>query len=323
MSVDASTVMLARPKGSGMTSALLTGSALCLGASLGADQMLPFYSATFVVGVIATFYYAITFGPRPGSVVATAVMVAFVFQALGAGDEKLQVAALQAPALVLFFLGAACIPRTLASILEAESRQARREGKTLQVKLAELEQTLKDERKERVQDKGSEAKEDIIKITSRTTQLSTFLREVLQAASTKEILNLFFTNTTKSYGNLEVGLFVPSPDGAELIATRISHREHEQLEGQRLAMTDVGILASACGKTSPMLLPERVVIRQDIDFGARILVPVAVPDGCAALLTLGKVRNDHELGTEDAQLLGTFAELAAEGISQLTVVHAS
>lgn len=308
---------------SGTLGAFFLSGLLAAGAGGFGDELLPFYSVSFVLGVAACFYYAVTHGPRPALYIGVAVVVAFLLRALGEGGDAMTVALYQAPALALFFLGFAALPRALPRIIAQEAAGLSREVTDLSRKVEELKKTLADEHKEKVKDKGSEAKEEVIKVTSRTTQLNTFLREILQAASTKEIFNLLFSNTTKAYGGVEVGLVLILGEGEEMIISRAAHSEHESLENHRFPAGEVAILESATRRTAPILLPERMVLFEAQGFGARVIIPVVIEGKCEALLTLGKTRGGVEPTTQDAQFLGTFAELTSEAIAQMKVVLAS
>lgn len=295
--------------------------ALILGfaSSAFADEILPFYSWTFVGGVALTYFYASSHGLRGGLPVAMTVLTCMALQAAGAGGERLQVVAFQLPFLFLFFVAYAGLPSVLPTILEDEELRLTREADELQKKLAELEKTLLSERKERVQDKGSAAREETVKVSSRTSQLQTFLREVLQAASPKEIFGLLFANVTKVYGNLEVGLFTLLPNDEGYLLTKAGHPEYARLENKRLPKDQAPLLRQVQEKKSPVILPERVVLIEP-DFAARFMVPLVVEGATEAILTLGKIRGEKELDQEDAQFLTSLAEIAQEAVCQLKVV---
>ncbi len=308
--------------GGEMLTAVAIGCLLAAGSALGADSLVPFYSVTFVGGTAAVFYLAVSYGPRPALAVSASILVAGLLQGLGEGGEKLQAVMVQAPFLVTFFLGFATIPIVVPTLLSREREALDAEIAAAVRKIDELKRTMDEERKTRVEEKGSAAKEETVRVTSRITQLTTFLRETLQAASTKEILNLLFSNTTKSYGNLEVGLLLPVGDG-EILFSKVAHPDHARIENKRIPLAGLPILASAMTKSVPVLLPERIELHAETGFSARILVAIQGEQGCEAVLTLGRARQEGELSAEDARFLGCFGQLAAEAIGQLKVVLAS
>jgi GAF domain-containing protein len=161
----------------------------------------------------------------------------------------------------------------------------------------------------------------MVRITSRMTQLTAFLREVLQAASTKEIYQLFFTNVTKAFGAKEVALLTILTEDNVAVINKAAHPEYGRLEGKRIDLSEPAaeILARVAEKGVPMLLPARVVYFEP-ELGACLILPVQVDGRCEALVTLGLTRQEEDLTTEDATFLGGLAELAGYGVEQLQVV---
>lgn len=307
------------PAGSEMTKAMVVSLVLVAGASLADDQVLPFYSVTFGAGTAAAYYFAITFGPLGALMISTSVLVCMLLQAMSRGGAALDVMVLQSPAMVVFFVGLSCTPVLLAWILQAEEHDILQESSYLEAKIKELEDSIAAERKDQVEDRSMDDKEELLKITSRSTQLAGFLREVLQASSTKEITHLLFTNITKAFGANEVALLNLLEGGEEMIVAKAAHPEYGTLESRKLSLESAPILVSALEKTVPMLLPERIVYLEP-DLGARVILPIRVDGKCEALITLGKTRNEAELSAEDAHFLGGLADLAGNAMDQLKVV---
>ena len=301
--------------------AVVASAALVGGAALANDPVLPFYSVTFSMGTAATFYLAISSGPLAAGLMGASVLTAQALYAVTAGGAALDVAAWQVPAMSLFYAGLSVLPGLLPSILEREELAIQRELSVHEAKLAELQGLIAAERKDRFDDRNDEDRQAMVRITSRMTQLTAFLREVLQAASTKEILQLFFTNVTKAYGAKEVALLTLLPDDNVAVINKAAHPEYGRLEGKRIDLSAPAaeLLARAAEKGVPMLLPERVSYFEP-DLGARLILPIKVDGRCEALVTLGLTRQDEEISAEDATFLGGLAELAGYGVEQLQVV---
>lgn len=301
--------------------AVVASAALVAGAALANDPVLPFYSVTFSLGTVTAFYLAISSGPLASALMGASVLTAQALYAVTAGGDAMNVAAWQVPAMSLFFLGLAILPGLLPAMLEREEVLIQRDLAVHEKKLEELMELIGAERKEHFDDRSDEDRLSMVKITSRMTQLTAFLREVLQAASTKEILQLFFTNVTKAFGAKEVALLTLIEDDNVVVINKAAHPDYGRLEGKRIDLTTPAtqLLARAAEKGVPMLLPERVVYFEP-DLGARLILPINVSGQCHALVTLGVTRQEDELSAEDATFLGGLAELAGYGVEQLQVV---
>lgn len=301
--------------------AVVASAALVAGAALANDPVLPFYSVTFSLGTITAFYLAISSGPLASGMMGAAVLTSQALHAVTVGGAAMDVAAWQVPTMGLFYLGLAVLPGLLPAMLEREELLIQRELSEHEKKLGELHALIEAERKERVDDRTDEDRQAMVRITSRLTQLTAFLREVLQAASTKEILQLFFTNVTKAFGAKEVALLTMMADEPVAVISKAAHPEYGRLEGKRidLGSPTAQILARAAEKGVPMLLPERLVFFEP-DLGACLILPIQVQGRCEALVTLGVTRQGEPLSTEDATFLGALAELAGYGVEQLQVV---
>lgn len=305
--------------GENTTRAIVVSILLVLGASLFNDPVVPFYSVTFGAGMCAAYFAGVNGGPVSALMISSSVLVAMVLQGASQGGEAFDKILLQLPALVIFFLSFSVIPTLLPWILLDEETVIAEETSMLESKIAEFDAAIQGERKEKVEDRGADEREALVKITSRTTQLSGFLRDVLQASSPKEISQLLFTNVTKSFGANEVALLTVVDGSDELVVTKAAHPDYGALEGKRVSLQEQDFLRSALEKTAPMLLPDRMVYLEP-DLGARLLIPLRVEGRCEALVTLGRTRQDRELEVEDAHFLGSLAELAGFAIEQLKVV---
>lgn len=302
------------------TSFAIGVSAVLVGlAALVDDAMLPFQSAVFTVGTVAAYYLAATSGPMPGLMVGVALLTAMTLKAVATGGEALDALLWQAPIMAVFYAGLALLPGVLPTLLVLEKDAFDAESEDLERKKAELDETIEAERGAVRDGHVEDHREALVKITSRTTQLSAFLREVLQAASTKEILQLYFTNVTKSFGAQEVALLTMLEGGDGVVINKAAHPEYGALEGKRVAFEDAELLRRAAEKAVPMLLPARVVYFEP-DLGAQVLLPVRVQGRCVAVVTLGHHRGEGPVSAEDAHFLGGLADLAGRGIEQLQVV---
>lgn len=304
--------------------AVVASAALVGGAALANDPVLPFYSVTFSVGTAVTYYLAISAGPLAAGLMGASVLTAQALHAITVGGEAMDVATWQVPTMGLFYLGLSVLPGLLPAILEREEVAIQRDLKVHEEKLEELMNLIGAERKGRVDDRTDEDRLAMVRITSRMTQLTAFLREVLQAASTKEILQLFFTNVTKAFGAKEVALLTILPEDGVAVINKAAHPEYGRLEGKRIDLSSPAaeLLARAAEKGVPLLLPERVVYFEP-DLGARLILPIRVGETCEALVTVGVTRQEEELSAEDATFLGGLAELAGYGVEQLQVVLSS
>ncbi len=296
------------------------GSALLVaGAAIGNDLVTPFYSIIFGIGSLGAYYLAISSGPLASLLVGSSVVTAFILQGIVHRQEDLLLIASQVPAIVIFFLSLACLPGFLPTLLIAETEAFQTEIVEVETKVKELQESIQVERKERIEDRSNDDKEELLRVTSQSTQLTAFLRDALQASSTKEIYQLLFSNITKAYGAQEVALMTLIEGGQELVISKAAHPEYLALEGNRIDLNSVDLLRTATEKSVPMLLPQRVLFHEP-DLGAKLLLPIRQEGHCVALIGLGKTRNDKPIETQDAYFLGGLAELAGYAAEQLSVV---
>jgi hypothetical protein len=292
---------------------------LVAGCALGNDSVLPFYSVTFGLGAAIAYFLAVNGGPVGALMVSSSVLLAMVLQAISRGGAVLDETLYQIPALLIFFVSFSVLPMLLPWILMEEEKLIQEESLLLEKKLIEFDTTIQEERKDKIEDKGSQEREALVKITSRTTQLSGFLRDILQASSPKEISQLLFTNVTKAFGGKEVALLTILDSGDEVLITKAAHPEYGTLEGKRISLEEQSFLQQAIDRGAPVLLPDRIVYQQP-DLGVRLVIPLRVQDRCESLITLGRTRQEKDLTGEDAHFLGSLAELAGHAIEQLLVV---
>lgn len=297
----------------------LIGTLVVLSVGIWDETLHPFFSITFLLALSSAYYFAVNSRVQAAAIILSSLFLVQLLQALGRSDQALTVFLIQSPIYLLFYSGIATLPGLLPSILIYRTKTSLAEVSRVKTRCKEIDAKLASERKEKVSEKGAESRQAVLRLTSRITQIQAFVREVLQAASTKEILGLLFNNVTKTFGAQEVALLTVLEDGQAVI-TKAAHPDYEALENQRVEITNLPIFAPALSRPSPVLLPERTEFAAP-NLGALAIQPVQIEGKTVALITVGKHRGEGEqFAPGDMKFLATLADIAARATSQLKVV---
>lgn len=297
---------------------LAVSAALATMAVLLRDPLLPFYSFTFVIGTAAVFFFAVTFGSILGLQQAASLMAIMFWANLLQSGDALALFMAEAPFLALFLVSLALVPNLRPHVLLEELRSYKGQIRRLDQKVAELQAVLRQEQKQNVEEKSIQARQLAAKISSRNTVLVAYARGVLQASSTREILNLLFYNLTKVFAAQQTAMLVVARDTGDLVISRIVHPDHARLENSRVA-ADLPFLNQVLTKKAPLASPAATPVTPDIE--AEYLVPVVSGGEVTTIFTIAGAK-DGPLTDEDRVFITTLASLTGAAVDQLTLATA-
>jgi hypothetical protein len=313
---------------------LAEGAALSLGVTLGLtlatylfssvaiteDRMIPFRSVGFVLGSGAIFYLAVTYSTKIALYLAAGVLALMgVVQVSYGMPDGMPAAAVavpvEVPLVAVFFVGLAILPNVVPWIYEAQADDLAEKNARLEARAAELRAQLDKVEKEEIKEKSTLDRKEQVKYSSRATALTTFAREILQAGSHREVLNLLFHNVTKMMGVEECLMLVINREAGEAVVSRALHPEHETLENSRVPLANPLIAEVLEGgkpltSVSPRTLVEGV--------NAIHVFPITFDGQIVTVFVIGKFKGG-EPGGEDYPFIEVLARIAEGALEQLRI----
>jgi len=200
------------------------------------DRMFPFHSVSFTLATGTIFFIAMTRGVKHGLYLASGMLTLIGLMWTLYTPMSLTMMLVQWPLIGLFFFGLCVLPNVLPWMYEHDIVKLSARNAELEPKLVELrERAAKLEKQETVERAAVDRKEQV-RISSRIAFLNAFAREVLQASSNRELLNLLFHNIMKQLQPEECLLLVLNEESREAIVTRAQHPDHEKLENSRIPL---------------------------------------------------------------------------------------
>ncbi|MBI4863247.1 MAG: GAF domain-containing protein [Candidatus Riflebacteria bacterium] len=158
-------------------------------------------------------------------------------------------------------------------------------------------------------------KKDQIKLSSRITFLHTFARELLQASSNRELMNLLFHNLTRLLGVEECLLLVMTSDTGEAVVARALHANYEKLENSRVAL-DNPLLAKIIETKQPVgSVPPATLVPGVV---SRYAFPLIQDDQVVAIFNLGMLKGG-DLLPDDQELVQVLAGMTSGAMEQLRI----
>lgn len=286
------------------------------------DKMVPFRSTGFVLGAGGVFYIAFAHGTRQGLYLAAGVstLILLVWLDLDGQDRMSMVSiAVQLPLVALFLVGLCVLPNVLPWQYEQDIATLAAKNRELDKTLTRLREQFHKIQQQEIIEKSALAKQEQIRVSSRSAFLNSFARELLQASSNRELLNLLFHNMTRLMQLEECVMLLVGDDAKEAVIVRALHPKSQDIENQRLPV-DHAILAPVitskkpAAHTPPAPLMDGVV--------TRYLVPVIAGDAVIALFSLGSPKG-AELLPDDEEFVVVLVTMLSGAMEQLRISSAT
>lgn len=286
------------------------------------DKMVPFRSTGFVLGAGGVFYIAFAHGTRQGLYLAAGVttLILLVWLDLDGQDRMSLVSiAVQLPLVALFLVGLCVLPNVLPWQYELDIAALAAKNRELDKTLTRLREQFHKIQQQEIIEKSALAKQEQIRVSSRSAFLNSFARELLQASSNRELLNLLFHNMTRLMQLEECVMLLVGDDAKEAVIVRALHPKSQDIENQRLPV-DHAILAPVitskkpASHTPPAPLMDGVV--------TRYLVPVVSGEAVIALFSLGNPKG-AELLPDDEEFVVVLVTMLSGAMEQLRISSAT
>ncbi len=301
------------------SSALVTVGACTLGLmvlSFGLkDPFIPFESITFMLAIVAIAVMEFIHGVAAALVMASGTAALHLCAMLWHHPEGASIPLWTWPIFVLFYFLAALLPALAPLFYSTAARTLLARVKGLEKRLASMERSYKEEYRKRTKDRMDEHKQQLVYFSSRLTILNGYARNVLQASTSKELLNIMFHALTKHFKPATCLLLSRLEDGQYLVA-RAVHPEREELEESRIPGTNP-YFQQLAETRAPIFFESPVAVLEKTE--ASMLLPVycghdeeSAPRAVFIVLT-----NPPTLGEADLFIVEKMAVLTSEGITLL------
>jgi hypothetical protein len=284
------------------------------------DQMVPFRSTGFVLGAGAIFYTAFAYGTRQALYLSAGVSMLVLMVWLDVGSLKpaemtTTAIAIRWPLVTLFFIGLSVLPNALPAQYEEDIESLAEKNKELDKQLVRLRDQFHRIQQKDVIEKQGQDKKDQVRLSSRTAFLNSFARELLQASSNREVLNLLFHNVTRLLQLDECLMLIVSGDSPEAVVARALHPKHEQLENARVPF-DNAVLARAINEKKPISFAPPQAMLPEVN--TRFLLPIVSDGNVVAAFSLGAPKGGDILH-DDEEFLTVLAAMLAGAMEQLRI----
>ena len=279
------------------------------------DKMVPFSSTGFVLGSGAIFYMAFAYGTRQALYLSAGVLMLVLMVWLDVGEMGSTAIAVQLPLVGAFFVGLSILPNALPTQYEEDIENLAAKNRELEKVLVRLREQYHRIQQKDVIEKQADNKKEQVKIGSRTAFLNAFARELLQASSNRELLNLLFHNATRLLALEECLMLIVGVDAPEAVVARALHAKHEQLENSRVPLDNV-LLAQVMATKKPVSVPAGQQLVPDV--APRFLLPIVSDSNVIAIFGIGQPKG-AELLAEDEDFLGVLAAMMAGAMEQLRI----
>lgn len=279
------------------------------------DRMVPFKSTGFVLGSGAIFYMAFAYGTRQALYLSVGVLMLVLMVWLDVGDMSSTSIAVQLPLIGAFFLGLSVLPNALPTQYEEDIENLAAKNRELEKVLVRLREQYHRIQEKDIIEKQADNKKEQVKIGSRTAFLNAFARELLQASSNRELLNLLFHNATRLLALEECVMMIVAADTPEAVIARALHAKHEQLENSRVPL-DNALLAQVVQTKQPLSLNPPAQLVPDVT--PRFLLPIVSDGAVIAVYAMGQPKG-AEMGPDDEEFLAVLAVMLAGAMEQLRI----
>lgn len=279
------------------------------------DEMVPFRSTGFVLGAGGVFYMAFAHGTRQALYLASGVLTLILMVWMDVGKMTPFAMALQLPLVGMFLVGLCVLPNILPWQYEEEIEQLAGKNRELDKTLTRLREQYNRIQQQEIIEKTALAKQEQIRVSSRSAFLNSFARELLQASSNRELLNLLFHNMTRLLQLEECVMFLVGEDATEAMAVRALHPKHDQIENTRVALEQPLIAQVLATKKSVSSVPPAPLT--DV-VQSRLLMPIVSADSVIALFSLGAPKN-ADLMPDDAEFVAVLAAMLSGAMEQLRI----
>lgn len=296
--------------------------------SLTTDKMEPFHSTGFVLSVGAVFYMAFAHGTRQALYLAAGVLTLILMVWLERRNDPNDMSylsplaiAVQVPLVTLFLVALTVLPNVLPWQYESEAEELAAKNRELDKTLQRLREQFQRIQQQEIIERTAQAKQEQIKVGSRIAFLNSFARELLQASSNRELLNLLFHNMTRLLQLEECLLLLPNEDGKEVSIVRALHPQHDQLENTRMP-TETELIAQVLSTKKPVsCLPPQRLNEHAL---SRLLLPVISHenDQVVAIYSLGTPKGG-DLGADDEEFVAVLTAMLAGAMEQLRISSAT
>lgn len=283
------------------------------------DEMIPFRSTGFVLGTGGVFYMAFQYSTRQALYLAAGVLTLTLLVWLDVGKMSVVAIAVQLPLVGLFLIGLCVLPNVLPWQYEAEIEQLAAKNREIDKTLTRLREQYNRIQQQEIIEKTAMAKQEQIKVSSRSAFLNSFARELLQASSQREILNLLFHNMTRLMQLEECLIILVGEDAKEATVVRALHPKHDQIENSRLPL-DNPMIAAVLAEKKPLSSQPPAPLTDLVK--SRLLMPIVAGDTVIAIFSLGTPKNS-DLLPEDEEFVSVLAAMLSGAMEQLRISSAT
>jgi len=300
--------------------ALTVASHLFSEIELTRDGFVPFRSGMFVICSCAVFYWGITYSVQEAVQMSFGVCVIMTLVRSSGAHANSSHLLVELPLVGLFLIGLAIIPNLVPWMIEEDIFRLGRENAALDNEIEILREKLGTFQKEEMQDKRSMERRDLASLTSKVILLNGFARELQQAGSMREIINLLFHNLMKSFQIEEAALFVVADEGTALVINKVVHKQSEELENVRILISQDETLAKVMVSNSFIYDPRgfELVGKLKLHF----LIPLVDDDQICAVYGVGLTRNGIPT-RDDVVIIEGMTKMAEGAMEQLRIATVS
>lgn len=283
------------------------------------DEMVPFRSTGFVLGAGGVFYMAFAHGTKQGLYLAAGVSTLILMVWIDVGKMSALAIALQLPLVTLFLVGLCVLPNVLPWLYEQDIALMAAKNRDLEKTLTRLREQFNRIQQEEFIEKTALARQEQVRVSSRSAFLNSFARELLQASSNRELLNLLFHNMTRLLVLEECLMLLVGDDAKEVVIVRALHPKHDELENQRLPL-DNPVIAPVLASKKPASHPKGAQMTDLVK--TRFLIPVVSGETIVAVYSLGNPKG-AELLPDDEEFVVVLVTMLAGAMEQLRISSAA
>lgn len=279
------------------------------------DRMVPFKSPTFALGAGLVFYWALIHSLRQAMVLTTGMLLIMAMVRIQFEEPLNEVRlAVELPLVGLFLAGLALVPNVIPWMLDEERQALKTENDRIDTKLEPLRRELKKVHESQYKERAQQLRQEAAGLSSRMTSLNTYAREIQQAGSNREIVNLLFLHATKIFG-FDEAVMVLIPSDTEVVVSRAIHPESERLENTRYGLTDETILEMMETRKAVRFDPPQRVLGEMF---AIYSFPLVVDERVYAIGFVSRIRGG-ELNPKDGRFIEGMVNMAEGAIAQLAI----
>ncbi len=283
------------------------------------DRMVPFRSVGFVLGSGAVFYFAVTISIRQALYLAASNLTLIALVWIRLSDMSALQICVCLTLVTIYYLGLIFLPNLIPFACENEAAELVQKNKQMQERLSKLHDEVNRRQQQDVVQRAATDRKEQVRLSSRSTLLNSFARDLLQAGSSGEILKVTFNNVMKILACEECVMALITPGAKEATLNRVAHPNAKSLEQTKIPVTGQ-IIAQVLRTKAPVSSKPPATFVQGVT--SRYAFPIVLDGQVIAVFNLG-VPKSGDLSDDDPEIISVVNTMVAGSIEQLRIASGS